>query len=98
MKILQLMLAKTGFTRTNKTSFVPKTVVQTFKNTQKTDYTKVETGNTCAAKIVDMKEKFAQVDAEKYLAEAKQNGTQTLQVSDADFETYGMKWDKYLAS
>jgi len=98
MKILNLMLGKTCFTKTRKTTFVPKTVVQTFTNTQKPDYTKVETGNAYAAKVIELNEKFAQIDAEKYLTEAKQNGTQTLQVSDTDFEAYGMKWDECLAS
>jgi len=93
VKISQITFGKVDYTRTNQTTRVPKTAVQTFKTENKTDYTTIVKEHRYTAELDALKAKFEGIDPQEYVADAKNNGFKMLVVTDADYAQYGAKWD-----
>lgn len=94
VKISQIAFGKVDFTRTNTTTRVPKTAIQTFQTHNKTDYTTIVKENKYAAQIEGLKTKFEDIEPEYYVNEAANNGFRMLVVSDSDYKNFGARWDE----
>ena len=94
IKLSKIALGKVDFTKTNQTTRVPRTAIQTFQIENKNDYTTIVRENKYSAQIDALNNKFASIEPQEYINEAAANGFKTLTVSDADYESYGAKWDK----
>ncbi len=96
VKISRLGFNKVDYTKTNETTRVPKTSIQTFQPAEKkSDYTTiVKNEPRYSAQLNDLKTKFEGIDAGSYINEAETNGFKMLVVADADYADFGAKWDK----